>query len=63
MFKNGKKSGKGTYKWADNSIYDGNWLDNNIEGFGEYRWPDNRVYIGEWKENKLHGKDYRDLNL
>ena len=52
----GKKSGKGAYKWADNSVYDGDWYDNNIEGFGEYKWPDNRGYIGEWKENKLHGK-------
>ena len=45
-FKNGKKWGQGTYKWADESVYTGNWVDNNIEGEGEYKWPDGRVYNG-----------------
>ena len=49
------KTGYGTYKWADGSIYVGDWSENLIEGQGEYKWPDGRVYKGQWKNNKLHG--------
>jgi len=26
------KSGKGTYQWADGSKYEGDWLNNKLEG-------------------------------
>lgn len=29
----GKKQGKGKYNWADGSYYDGDWLDNRINGY------------------------------
>jgi len=38
----GKKEGFGTYNWADNASYTGNWKNNNIEGEGEYNWADGR---------------------
>ena len=40
------KHGKGRYEWPDGSYFDGEWLENNINGFGEYKWTDDRGYIG-----------------
>ena len=33
-------------EWPDGSFYDGEWLNNSINGYGEYRWKDGRGYIG-----------------
>jgi hypothetical protein len=30
----GKKNGKGKFWWADGSMYEGDFIDNNIEGHG-----------------------------
>ena len=52
----GNKHGeRGLFMWADNSMYEGQFRDNNIEGLGRYTWADGRTYEGEWKENKMHG--------
>ena len=51
----GKKHGKGAYTWADGSIYDGDWVENRIEGFGAYVWVDGRRYVGQWLNNNMHG--------
>ena len=32
--------------WADGSTYDGDWVDNRIEGYGTYTWVDGRKYVG-----------------
>ena len=65
MYKRGKKHGEGRFVWADESIYNGNFFDNNIHGFGGlcglyfigvYQWSDGRTYEGEWKNNKMDGK-------
>ena len=32
----GKKDGKGRFEWNDGAWYEGDFLNNNIEGFGEY---------------------------
>ena len=50
-----KKEGLGLYIWADESTYDGQWLDNKINGYGAYEWHDGRKYFGHWKENDMHG--------
>ena len=42
----GKKEGQGKYTWADGSIYEGEWLDNRINGSGIYIWKDGRKYYG-----------------
>ena len=36
-------------------MYNGEFLDNNIDGFGTYTWSDGRVYTGQWKKYKMHG--------
>ena len=36
-------------------MYQGEWKENNMEGFGIYHFKDGRLYIGEWKDNKMHG--------
>ena len=31
-YDNGKKHGRGKYRWADGSSYDGDWFENKITG-------------------------------
>jgi|TARA_B110001450_G_C17330101_1_gene363079 hypothetical protein len=40
------KHGKGKFQWSDQSTFEGDFHENNIEGSGEYRWADGRVYNG-----------------
>ncbi len=37
-YKNGMKHGYGVYKWANGSMYKGNWVENRISEYGEYNW-------------------------
>ena len=41
-----KKEGEGKYTYADGSTYEGQWLDNKINGFGSYLWADGRKFYG-----------------
>ena len=36
-------------------MYQGEWKENNIEGFGIYFFVDKRIYKGQWKNNQMHG--------
>ena len=56
MYLNGKKHGKGAFKWTDGSKFEGEFEFNNINGKGIYKWSDGRSYEGEWKNNKMDGK-------
>ena len=38
------------------SSYEGDFRNNDIEGFGTYIWGDGRKYVGLWKDNKMDGK-------
>ena len=33
------KNGLGKFFWQDGSSYDGEFIDNEIEGYGTYIWP------------------------
>ena len=55
MYAEGMKHGRGKYVWSDNSSYDGEWTNNQINGTGKYIWPDGRMYVGEWLDNNMHG--------
>ena len=54
----GKKNGRGTYKWADGSMYEGDWVDNEMHGAGRETYangPFKVTYEGEWVRGKRHG--------
>jgi hypothetical protein len=55
MYANGKKEGFGKYTWADGSTYEGDWVDNRINGRGVYLWKDGRRFYGEWINNDMEG--------
>lgn len=52
----GKKQGKGVFKWNNNNtMYNGEFYQNYIQGNGCYIWGDGRTYNGTWKHNQMHG--------
>lgn len=60
-----KKHGFGKFTWADKSTYNGQFIENNIDGkgiivclicVGVYQWSDGRKYDGDWKNNKMEGR-------
>jgi hypothetical protein len=38
----GKKHGKGLLRFADKSIYEGEFVMNEISGYGKYYWADGK---------------------
>jgi len=52
----GKRSGKGVYRYADGAVYEGDWLDGKMSGKGVYRYADGDVYEGDWLDGKRSGK-------
>ena len=55
QFIKGKPDGKGIYKWADGTSYEGQWKDGMREGRGKMIYNDSTVN-GYWKEGKYIGK-------
>ncbi|CAK0858385.1 unnamed protein product [Prorocentrum cordatum] len=51
----GQKEGYGCYYWTDDSVYQGRWTDNVIDGAGAYTASDGRSFAGQWKESVIHG--------
>jgi len=52
----GKKHGKGTFKWSNSNQYVGDWVHNMRHGKGTFKWSNGNQYAGEWVDNKRHGK-------
>ena len=53
---NGVISGKGRIKWTSGNFYDGQMMDNKIEGDGFMVWYNkNEKYTGQWKNNFQNG--------
>jgi hypothetical protein len=48
----GKKDGPGTFKWENESVYNGDFSEDDINGFGEIKHKDGSWYKGDWKNNK-----------
>jgi hypothetical protein len=46
---------EGIYKWADGRNYNGQWVNNKMEGHGVFIWPDGRIYNGDYKNDKKDG--------
>jgi len=48
--------GSGTFRYADGSVYEGEWKDGKRHGTGTCQYVDGNVYEGEWKDGKPHGR-------
>jgi len=54
--RNGKRHGRGTYRFDSGSVYVGEFKDNMFNGKGICRFADGNVYEGEFLHNKFNGK-------
>ena len=53
--------GLGVYKYANGSVYDGNWKDNKFNGRGKLTHPSGKQYDGYFKDGLPEGQGwYRD---
>merc|ERR1712118_390083 len=59
-FASGRKHGQGTYQHADwpmggNSfLYEGQFVNNEMQGDGVYLWPGGCKYEGQWKSQQMN---------
>ncbi|XP_041746939.2 radial spoke head 10 homolog B isoform X4 [Coregonus clupeaformis] len=53
-----KRHGKGTiyYNQEVTSWYEGEWVNNNREGWGVRCYPSGNLYEGQWRNNMRHGE-------
>mmetsp|Transcript_6554 Transcript_6554/g.10255 ORF Transcript_6554/g.10255 Transcript_6554/m.10255 type:complete len:185 (+) Transcript_6554:137-691(+) len=52
----GKRHGKGVYRWLSGETYQGEWKHDSQHGFGEFKYADGKSrYSGEWYNGKEHG--------
>ena len=62
-FTNGKMTGYGFYKWANNNTYKGQFLDGKLHGKGIFKWEDGNEYEGDYVNNIKEGQgEYRSKN-
>ena len=55
MWKNGKMEGEGIFTWSNGKRYEGNYVNNQKNGFGKFINPP-KIYEGFWEDGKPHGK-------
>ena len=49
------REGKGTLKFNDGSVYEGEWKDDKMEGKGRFTFSDGKIYEGYFKNNQFDG--------
>lgn len=55
-YKDGQKSGVGRMTFPNGDVYEGEWLDNKINGEGTYIYKKSGdIYSGTWVNGKKHG--------
>ncbi len=54
-YKNGKRSGRGVYRFANGDVYDGWWQNDKKHGQGVFRFASGDVYDGTWVNDKRNG--------
>eukprot|EP01088_Endostelium_zonatum_P014244 TRINITY_DN3039_c0_g1_i1.p1 TRINITY_DN3039_c0_g1~~TRINITY_DN3039_c0_g1_i1.p1 ORF type:complete len:311 (+),score=76.24 TRINITY_DN3039_c0_g1_i1:321-1253(+) len=54
-FVEGKKHGYGVYTYADGSIYQGDFFNDNFHGRGRYTYADGEMYEGDFVNDVFHG--------
>ena len=47
--------GRGTARYSNNSVYEGEWTDGQFHGKGTFTWPDGSRYEGDYEHGKKHG--------
>ncbi|KAH3732464.1 MORN repeat protein [Pelomyxa schiedti] len=57
---NNKRDGRGTTKWPNGRMYDGEWRDNMRDGWGVCRWPGGSWYEGLWRGNSAKRGTFHD---
>jgi len=55
-FIDGRRSGKGEFKWGNGDFYKGDFLDGKRNGKGEFQWSSGNTYVGDFFDNKRTGK-------
>jgi hypothetical protein len=50
-----KPHGKGTMKWDNGDVYDGQWRYGKMSGRGTITWYDGTSYTGNWRSDKRNG--------
>ena len=55
----GKREGKGKQLWPNGSQYEGDWKQDQFDGFGEYCQENGFVEGGEYHQDQLKGVGYR----
>lgn len=50
-----KKHGKGIQKWIDGDMYEGTYVDGEMDGYGKFVTTSG-TYVGNWKNGKKHGR-------
>ena len=63
---NGVPHGHGTLTYDDESVYEGEWVHNSLNGRGKMTYSDGDVYEGEWLNNRMHGRGiimYKDIGV
>ena len=56
---NGKREGKGFLYYNDGMYYDGDWKNDEMDGYGELYYSETSVaFQGFWKHGQFNGKGY-----
>ena len=51
--------GRGTYKWSDGHVYDGDWAGGKRHGLGRFNRPDNVILYGRYVNGHHKGEGVR----
>jgi len=52
----GQMEGRGTYRYANGNVYEGEYKADQKEGRGTFRFASGNVYEGEWKAGQKEGR-------
>ena len=55
-YKNGIREGKGSYKYMDNSLLEGTWVNDTIKGEGILTKENGMTFKGSWSNGRKNGK-------
>jgi|TARA_B100000809_G_scaffold186611_1_gene184789 hypothetical protein len=62
IWKNEKRTGQGTFTWANGDKYVGEWKDGKKHGQGTFTYSEGMKYVGEYKDGLPWNGIYYDKN-